>query len=337
MTNPFNKALLITDIHFGKKSNSHQFNQDCIDFVDWATQLGKDKGCDRLIFGGDWHHNRASISLYTLTASLKALEIVNSRFDRADFIVGNHDLYYKDKRTIASIEWANHIPNIHVHSEVYKEGDMSLVPWLVADEYKTVHKLKAKHVIGHFELPKFKMNSMVEMPDHGELQSEDFGGVDYVWTGHFHKRQTKNNITYIGNAFPHDYSDAWDDERGATILNWDGTHEFVSWPDAPRYRTIKLSTLLDNPDEHLTPSSYLRINIDIPISYEEANFIRDTFNEQYKVRELALIPQKQDEATFDTSVEVKFESVDQIVHSQLAAVESDFYDNKLLMQIYQDL
>jgi len=337
MTNPFSKALVITDIHFGKKSNSHQFNQDCIDFVDWATKLGQEQGCDRLIFGGDWHHNRASISLYTLTASLRALEMVNERFDRSDFIVGNHDLYYKDKRTIASIEWANHIPNIHVHSEVYKEGDMTLVPWLVSDEYKTVHKLKAKHVFGHFELPKFKMNSMIEMPDHGELQSEDFKGVDYVWTGHFHKRQSKNNINYIGNAFPHDYSDAWDDERGALILNWDGSHEYFAWPGAPRYRTIKLSSLLDDPALHLTPTSYLRVNIDIPISYEEANFIRDTFNEQFKVRELALVPQKQEDATFDSSVEVKFESVDQIVHSQLAAVESDFYDNKLLMQIYQDL
>lgn len=337
MTNPFNKALLITDLHFGKKSNSHQFNQDCIDFVDWATNLGKEKGCDRLMFGGDWHHNRASISLYTLTASLRALEIVNQRFDRSDFIVGNHDLYYKDKRTIASIEWANHIPNIHVHSEIYKEGDLTLVPWLVANEYKTINKIKAKHVIGHFELPKFKMNSMVEMPDHGELQSDDFSGVDFVWSGHFHKRQSKNNIHYIGNAFPHDYGDAWDDERGATILNWDGTHEYIAWPSAPRYRTIKLSTLLDDPTMYLTPTSYLRVNIDIPISYEEANFIRDTFNEQYKVRELALVPQRQEEVAFDMSAEIKFESVDQIVHSQLAAVESDFYDNNLLMQIYQNL
>ena len=138
-------------------------------------------------------------------------------------------------------------------------------------------------------------------------------------------------------TFPHDYGDAWDDERGATILNWDGTHEYIAWPSAPRYRTIKLSTLLDDPTMYLTPTSYLRVNIDIPISYEEANFIRDTFNEQYKVRELALVPQRQEEVAFDMSAEIKFESVDQIVHSQLAAVESDFYDNNLLMQIYQNL
>ena len=337
MTNPFNRALVFTDIHFGKKSNSQQFNQDCLDFVDWATKLGKEKGCDRLLFTGDWHHNRASISLYTLTASLKALELINERFDRADFIVGNHDLYYRDKRTIASMEWANHIANIHIHNDVYREGDMVMVPWLVSDEYKTMRKLKAKHVFGHFELPKFKMNSMVEMPDHGEIQAEDLGGVDYVWTGHFHKRQNRQNIHYIGNSFPHDYGDAWDDERGAMILDWDGNHEYHTWDKAPKYRVIKLSQLLDNPDYHLTPESYLRVNIDIPISYEEANFIRETFDQQYNPRELALIPQKQDAETLDHTQEVKFESIDQIVHSQLSKVESDFYDSKLLLQIYQNL
>jgi len=337
MTNPFSRALVFTDIHFGKKSNSQQFNQDCLDFVDWATKLGQEKGCDRVIFGGDWHHNRASISVYTLTASLKGLELINDRFDRADFIVGNHDLYYRDKRTVASVEWANHIPNIHVHSDIFRDGDMVLVPWLVGDEYKAMRKLEAKHVFGHFELPRFKMNSMVEMPDHGEIQAEDLGGIDYVWTGHFHKRQTRNNVTYIGNTFPHDYSDAWDDERGALILDWDGTMEYHAWPNAPRYRTLKLSQVLDNPEEHITPTSYLRVNIDIPISYEEANFIRETFDQQYKPRELALIPQKQDEVVFDNSIEIKFESVDQIVHGQLAAVDSEFYDSKLLLQIYENL
>lgn len=337
MANPFNRALVFTDIHFGKKSNSQQFNQDCLDFVDWATKLGVEKGCDRVIFCGDWHHNRASISLYTLTASLRALELINDRFDRADFIVGNHDLYYRDKRTIASMEWANHIPNIHIHNDTYREGDMVMVPWLVQDDYKTMRKLNAKHVFGHFELPKFKMNSMVEMPDHGEIQAEDLGGVEYVWTGHFHKRQDRNNIHYIGNAFPHDYSDAWDDERGVMILDWNGNHDYYAWEAAPKYRVIKLSELLDNPDYHLKSESYLRVNIDIPISYEEANFIRETFDSQYQPRELALIPQKQDNFTTDANLNIKFESVDQIVHSQLTNVDSNFYDSKLLMQIYERL
>ena len=86
---------------------------------------------------------------------------------------------------------------------------------------------------------------------------------------------------------------------------------------------------MDSPDTHLTPESYLRVNIDIPISYEEANFIRETFDQQYKPRELALIPQKQDEAVFDNAVEIKFESVDQIVINQLTNIVEGQFDKKL--------
>jgi hypothetical protein len=35
--------------------------------------------------------------------------------------------------------------------------------------------------------------------------------------------------------------------------------------------------------------------------------------------------------------EIKFESVDQIVTDQLTNIESEFFDSKLLLQIYQNL
>ena len=35
--------------------------------------------------------------------------------------------------------------------------------------------------------------------------------------------------------------------------------------------------------------------------------------------------------------DVKFESVDHIVTDQLTNIESEFYDNRLLLQIYQNL
>ena len=76
-------------------------------------------------------------------------------------------------------------------------------------------------MFGHFELPTFKLNAMVEMSDHGGLKSEMFEHQDYVFSGHFHHRQIKGNVIYTGNAFPHNFSDSWDDERGWMFLEWD--------------------------------------------------------------------------------------------------------------------
>ena len=101
------------------------------------------------------------------------------------------------------------------------------------------------------------------------------------------------------------------------ILEWGLPHRYIKWDQAPKYKVLKLSQLLDNPKGLLLPKSYLRVNLDIDISYEEANFIKETFYEQYDVREIALIPQKEVDTNYDDSAEINFESVDSIVISQL--------------------
>jgi hypothetical protein len=121
------------------------------------------------------------------------------------------------------------------------------------------------------------------------------------------------------------------------ILEWGEPHYYVKWDNAPKYKVLKLSQLLDKPAELLLPKTYCRVNLDINISYEEANFIKETFYEQYDVREIALIPQKEVDTNFDESAEINFESVDSIVMSQLKSVDSELYDPKLLMEIYRNL
>jgi DNA repair exonuclease SbcCD nuclease subunit len=338
MSNLFKKAAIFTDIHFGLKSNSQLHNEDCLNFVKWATNKAKQEGCETAMFLGDWHNNRASINIVTLNYSLKALEYLNDNFERVYFIPGNHDLYYRDKRDIQSVEWARHLPNVQIVNDWFTSGDVVIAPWLVGDDHKRISKLKGKYMFGHFELPHFYMNAMVQMPDHGEIKNEHFGNFDQVFTGHFHKRQQRQNITYIGNCFPHNYADAGDDDRGLTILEWGKPPEHHAWPNQPRYRVLGLGAILNNADSVLGQGMHVRVNIDIDISYEEATFIKETFMQSHKLREITLIPQKNaDLNEFAIQGNVNFESVDQIVTNQLTAITSDHYDNNLLLDIYRNL
>jgi DNA repair exonuclease SbcCD nuclease subunit len=338
MTTLFNRALLMTDIHFGLKSNSVTHNEDCLNFVKWATELAKEKNCETCFFLGDWHNNRANINILTLNYSLRALEHLNANFNRLFFIPGNHDLYYRDKRDIQSVEWARHLPNVKIVNDWFSSGDVVIAPWLVGDDHKRIPKLTAKYLFGHFELPHFFMNAMVAMPDHGEIKREHFKGIENVFTGHFHKRQTHKNITYIGNCFPHNYADAGDDQRGATILEWGKDPEFYSWPDQPTYRVLNLSDLLNNSDKLLKPRMHVRVSLDIDISYEEANFIKETFIDSHNLREITLIPSKNNDLEkYEIAGNVEFESVDQIVTNQLTAINSEHYDSRLLLDIYRNL
>jgi hypothetical protein len=338
MTNLFRKAAVFTDIHFGLKSNSLQHNLDCTNFVDWFIAKAKEEGCETGFFLGDWHHHRAAINLQTLNFSLQSLEKLSAAFTQFFFIPGNHDLYYRDKRDIHGAAWAKHIPNIHICNDWFNESGVTIAPWLCGEDHKKLHKLKGEYIFGHFELPHFKMNAMVEMPDHGEIQSEHFSNFGQVFSGHFHMRQHKNNINYIGNAFPHNFADAGDNSRGCMILEWGQEPKYYAWHDQPLYNVWGLSHIIDNECTILHPNMHVRVQLDIEISYEEAAFIKDTFVKKYNLREMALIPSKRSALEEDIAPgDVKFESVDQIVVQQVSAIESEFYDPKLLLQIYQSL
>lgn len=333
----FKKIAAFTDLHLGLKSNSSIHNQDCEDFIDWFIAEAKKEGCDTGVFLGDWHHNRNSLNMLTLHSSIRALEKLGRSFDQFYFFPGNHDLYYKDKRDVQGVDWGRYIPGVTIINSITTIDDVTLVPWLVGDEWRKMEKIKSRYVFGHFELPLFMMNAMVQMPDHGELQAEHFKNPEYVFSGHFHKRQAKSNIVYIGNAFPHNYADAWDDDRGMMILEHGKAPIYKIWGDAPKFKTVKLSQLMDDSGSLIKNKSYLRVGIDIPISYEEASFIKETYMSQYDIRELTLIPEKKElDLSTDLNVE-HFESVDQIVSNQLSSIQSDSYDPKILLAIYNNL
>lgn len=334
----FKKVACFTDLHVGAKSNSTVHLQDCEDFIDWFIAEAKEAGCETAIFLGDWSHNRNSMNLYTLDTSIRCLEKLGSAFEQFFWFPGNHDLFYKDKRDIHSSIFGRHIPGVTVVEGVTTLNDVTLVPWLVGDEWKTMRNVKSRYVFGHFELPKFFMNAMVQMPDHGELRAEDFVGPEYVFSGHFHKRQQNNNVIYIGNAFPHNFSDTWDDDRGMMTMEWGGQPEYKAWPDAPKFRTIKLSELIDRKDEIMLSKMYLRVNLDIDISFEEANYIKETFIKDYDIREISLVQDKSNlEGSYEDTPDAKFESIDTIVSEQLVNIDSGQFDKKILLDIYNDL
>ena len=333
----FKKAAVFTDIHYGLKSNSISHNTDCNNFVDWFIEKAHEEGCETCMFLGDFHHNRSNINILTLNYVLIALEKLSQNFEKVYFLPGNHDLYYKDRRDIQSAIWAKHIPNIIIIDDWFTQDDVTIVPWLIGDDYKRIKNIKTRYVFGHFELPHFYMNAMIKMPDHGDINAEHFNkSVEHVFSGHFHKRQTNGNITYIGNAFPHNYSDAGDDERGMMILDWGGEPRYFNWPNCPRYRLYNLSEILNDDEKLLQPNMHCRVTIDIPITYEEAAFIKDTYVEKHELREMTLIPQK-DDSEAGAEGELSYESVDHIVQTEIMNIESDTYDKSILLAIYEDL
>ena len=334
----FGKVVAFTDIHLGLKNNSREHNTSCENFIKWFIEQARKENCKTGVFLGDFHHVRAAINISTLNYSVNVLQLLNDYFDNFFFIIGNHDLFHRDKFEIHSLPYIKEFPNIHAIEDITTIGDFAFIPWLTNEEWKKVTRVKQKYMFGHFELPKFKMNAMVEMPDHGQLNREHFENQEMIFSGHFHKRQNQGKIWYIGNTFPHNYADAWDDERGMMIWTPGDAPQFAAWPDAPKYRTANLSDVLGNPTAYVDANTYARITVDVDLTYEEMTFVKEMLLTELNAREISLIPnQNMDSITHGENGEINFQSVDTMVVSYLHTIDSSSIDKQRLVDIYNSL
>jgi len=334
----FEKVAVFTDLHVGLRHNSTEHNDDCIEFIDWFIDEAVKRNAETCIMMGDFHHHRSNINILSLNYTMRILRKLNSAFKKVYVIVGNHDLFYREKRDIHSMVVGSEFTNIVLVDRPTVVGDVALVPWLVEDEWKDVSDMKTKYLFGHLELPGFKMNAMIDMPDHGTLNSGHFSHQDAVFSGHFHMRQTKGKVSYIGNPFGHNYSDVWDFDRGAMYLEWGKEPEYVNYEAGPRFISINLAALLANPELYLKPKTYLQVTLDVDITYEEAVFLRETFLAQYNVREFRLVKNDDGELSTDFSAEnIDFKTVDQIVIECISSIDSDAFKPELLRSIYESL
>ena len=216
---------------------------------------------------------------------------------------------------------------------------LPVVSTIIEDQIKDIEE-KVKLILEEqeFKEEEFKEEEFKEEEfKDKELKEEKFKHPELVFSGHFHTRQAKDKIIYIGNAFPHNYADAWDDERGMMMLDWGHDPEFITWPDQPTYRTLTLSLLLEDPEKFLQKKTNARINLDIDITYEEANFLKELFTDIFKLRDFALLPTKDTEHEEGVIGEIQFQSIDQIVISHLQNIESDTFDSRVLIAIYNSL
>ena len=337
----FDKAAVFTDIHFGGKNDSERHNLDCLNFITWFCEKVREEQCDAVIFMGDWFDNRSRHRHDTTHYSWQAIELLNGLGVPVYWIIGNHDLYFKNNRSITSLPYLGSMENIYVINELMEINDVLFAPWLVGGEFAEVPEYKVKYVFGHFELPLFLFNENMPMPDKGGLHADHFTHPDAVFSGHFHKRQLKVNehgipVWYMGNAFPHNFNDLNDSDRGCMILEWGHDPEFVNWPDAPVYLRTTLSELL-NSTEALEPcNGIIEIKDDMGIEIEEAIQIKESLSGSF--REIRLRPANKNLAVdLETTIGDDAKSVDEMVieHLLLIDTEGSDFDAELLVELYK--
>ena len=221
------KVAIITDQHFGARKNSklfHDFFQKFYDEIFFPYLEAHN--IDTVIDMGDTFDNRTGINYSALQwAKDNYFDTLRNRGISVTTIVGNHTAYYKNTNAINACELLlREYDNIRVVSE-YEElniGGLNIafVPWVNKENedntYKRLKKSKCRVVMGHLELNGFLANAYHVM-EHGQDKGiyKDF---EKVYSGHYHHRNSQDNIYYLGNPYEIYWNDCGD-VRGFHIFD----------------------------------------------------------------------------------------------------------------------
>lgn len=337
------RASLLADLHFGRKNNSRIHNEDCKQYIDWFLSNCKNHNIDHIVFLGDWFEERDSINSLTSKYGMDAANALNEFGVPVFFIIGNHDLYYRDNRDVYASYAYKHLNNFIivdapiVYTETYKKT--LFTPFLFEDEYSTLSSYFDIPIwMGHFEFKGFVITGDTIVKESGP-DPNNFSIPDHIFSGHFHKRQQSKNITYIGNAFPMDFGDANDNDRGMAIYDYITDHiEFINWEECPKYVKINLSDII-NDKITIDENARVRCIADTDITYTQSSEIKQTILDKYNLREFNIEEIiKPIEMTSElTAEEIRTESINSLVRKLLNRIESEQIDSEILVKIYDDL
>lgn len=265
------KIALISDLHFGIKSNDLKFQKSQISFFEkQLVEELKLRDIKNIFVLGDIFDTRQSINVQTSNVVLKLFKDIFKDFN-ISMIVGNHDLYYTNTTDVNSLKLLNLLPNVTVYEQqttIDIDGHaVTFMPWIT--DYKTVKFEPSEYCFAHMDIIGFMMDKY-NMCNNGISIKKLIENFKHVYSGHFHTRSMKMigncDIQYIGSPYQLTRIDAGQD-RGCTILDLDTNKtELIINENSIRYVKIEYPNIPDNIKEVVANNI-----VDIDIPYDLSN------------------------------------------------------------------
>ena len=267
-----NKIAIISDPHFGVQINNPIWQKIPIDYAKWLKNMLLKEKIKDIVICGDIFNNREEISILTLHVANEFFKILK------DFnimlIVGNHDIFYKNRTDVNSINILNEWENIHVINDVFCldqfDRKICFCSWL-----SDIDKIdKSDILFGHFEIQNFKMNKYV-INDDGKTYSDLLKKAKLIFSGHFHLNQERiydeGTIIYVGNTYSQNWSDCGI-QKGFYILDISTlNYKFINNDVSPIFKKYYLTELFENGINEKTKQEFNNNFIKVIIDKKDIN------------------------------------------------------------------
>ena len=229
-----NSIAILGDTHLGARGDSTAFHNF---FEKFYTQFIADldaRGIKTILQLGDLWDRRKFVNFNTLLQSRKYFfDQLAQRDIKLITLLGNHDVYFRDTLNVnSSTLLLNEYSNITVIDKPATlhlgNTDIAVIPWICSENYaecmQLIKNTPAEYCAGHFEIVGFEMYR--GQTCHEGLTADTFSRFSRVWSGHYHHRSTRGNVTYVGTPYEITWQD-YADQKGYHIFDTaTGTIEF---------------------------------------------------------------------------------------------------------------
>lgn len=221
------KVAIITDQHFGARKSNYLFLNYYEQFYKniFFPELKKNS-IDTVLILGDTFDDRRQLQFFSLKRAKEMFfDPLKEANIKVHMLVGNHDIYFRETNEVNSpdlllTEYDN-IDVISTPKTINVKGiDICMIPWICKDNqtqcFNELKETKADICMGHFEISGFSMYRGMEA--HDGLPTSLFSKFDKVFSGHYHHRSSKDNISYLGNPYELTWQD-YNDPRGFHLFD----------------------------------------------------------------------------------------------------------------------
>jgi len=216
------KIALLNDSHFGAANSSTVHDLHIKKFFDEVFFPYIDEHqIENIIHLGDVFDNRKVLNIESIRTSKEYFfDPVCRRDIRLHIIIGNHDSFYKNTIKVNSPSLVLcEYGNIEVIDSPTRmqigEGDYSnitMIPWICEENQEdSLYLLSSspdKICMGHFEIAGFKFSINSEAKE--GMSRSLFKRFDTTLSGHYHHKNTIDNIHYLGAQYDLNWADYGD-------------------------------------------------------------------------------------------------------------------------------
>lgn len=224
-----NKIAILNDSHFDYRNGSTYFIEYHRRFLKQFFDYCDQHHIQTIIHLGDLFDNRKHITTKGLRfVQNDFLKVIQEKNMHMHIIPGNHDTSHRNTIDLCSVEEVlqHYSKNITLYMKptaINPDGnlDIALVPWIAPENHDEcvafIASVPASIIMGHFDIAGFDYIANSHAKSVG-FSRDLFSKYEHVYSGHYHTKSTRDNITYLGAQYQFNWGDI-DDKRYFHVLD----------------------------------------------------------------------------------------------------------------------